>query len=148
MAFQERTAVLVREQILAFLFSASVRSGGTSTLASVWTEQNSKREPKIDKNHQPPVFQALLFFFFPSLTPSLTLGHLKRCFGLSKDQFESVPSVRYDFFLKINERSIPALKEELLFQIWCRPPVVCVALSVLGPAVGAHHSARRCYYSM
>lgn len=75
------------------------------------------------------------------------MGHLKRCFGLSKDQFESVPSVRCDFSLKINERSIPALKEELLFQIWCRPPVVCVAWSVSGPAVGAHHSARACYYS-
>lgn len=56
------------------------------------------------------MLQGLLFFLFffayylTNLWGTLTLGHLKQCYGLSKDRFGSVSSVGYDFSLKINKR--------------------------------------------
>lgn len=98
--------------LLVLCFSHT--DGGTSTLASGWTEQNSKGEPKTDKKKKkksptscvPGTFVFLFFFayYLTNLWGTLTLGHLKRCYGLSRDRFGSVSSVGYGFSLKINKR--------------------------------------------
>lgn len=73
--------------------------------AEVWWKKKKKKSPTSCVSG---TFVFIFIFFFAyyltNLWGTLTLGHLKRCYGLSKDRFGSVSSVGYGFSLKINKR--------------------------------------------
>lgn len=126
-----------------------------ATLAtSVWTQQDSKGEPSLIKITK-PLFRGLSFFFLSFANAITNLWGPFYLWDIRNDVM-SIPRTTlgqlllWDKVLSKNKQksSIPALKGEPRFQLWCRPTIIWVNFSSFGPVVGAHLSAHTCYSSM